>query len=203
MDDFKIYNIQEIDILNEYSLGNTSNTNQSTNGVFNLETIDGVNELQLHQQENILIGYTSNSGVQYTDQGEVFLTSSNIEYFDFTTDITNPNILRLPGNARINKITVINIKGGPIPSQNPPDGFIGTTSIITYIYPNMQNGINIFGHITGETYIFIPLTIFNTLQTNTEKISRTITPEYIFFYGPNEVPPNTYQMQINIYYTLV
>ena len=83
MSNFKIYNIQEIDIINDSSLGNTSNTNQSTNGVFNLETIDGVNELQLHQQENILIGYTSNSGVQYTDQGEVFLTSSNIEYFDF------------------------------------------------------------------------------------------------------------------------
>ena len=59
MSNFKIYNIQEIDIINDSSLGNTSNTNQSTNCVFNLETIDGVNELQLENNEYVLIGYTA------------------------------------------------------------------------------------------------------------------------------------------------
>ena len=44
---FTIYNVEEDDIYKQYAVGNTTNTNQPNNCVFNLITIEGVNDLQI------------------------------------------------------------------------------------------------------------------------------------------------------------
>jgi hypothetical protein len=196
---FVMYNVEEDDIYNQYALGNTTNTNQPNNCVFNLITIEGVNELQLLNREegNILIGYTAASNVQYSDQAQFFVISNDIPADDeIPPSFTNPNILRLPGNAIINSIEVINVKGGPIfPDTN-------SEAIIFTCKNDFVDFINIIGSIDPTEGV--SLSEFNNTVLGSE-ITVPLDETNVFLYIPNSLRPpyNQYQLQITINYTLV
>ena len=145
---FTIYNVEEDDIYNQYAVGNTTNTNQPNNCVFNLITIEGVNDLQILNKEGetgVLIGYTAASNVIFSDQGQFFMLTDDIPADDeIPPSFTNPNIARLPGNAIINSITAINVKGGPIPTDIISQaGVLACQSGFTNIINVIGNGIGI------------------------------------------------------------
>lgn len=192
-----MYNVEEDDIYNQYALGNTTNTNQPNNCVFNLITIEGVNELQLLNREegNILIGYTAASNVQYSDQVQFFVISNDIPATD-PISFADPNILRLPGNAIINSIEVINVKGGPIfPDTN-------SEAIIFTCKNDFVDFINIIGSIDPTEGV--SLSEFNNTVLGSE-ITVPLDETNVFLYIPNSLRPpyNQYQLQITINYTLV
>jgi hypothetical protein len=192
-----MYNIEEDDIYNQYAVGNTTNTNQPNNCVFNLITIEGVNELQLLNREegNILIGYTAASNVQYSDQSQFFVISNDIPATD-PISFADPNILRLPGNAIINSIEVINVKGGPIlPDTN-------SEAIIVTCKNDFVDFINIIGSIDPTEAV--SLSEFNNTVLGSE-ITVPLDETNVFLYIPNSLRPpyDQYQLQITINYALV
>ena len=208
MSNFKIYNIQEIDIINDSSLGNTSNTNQSTNCVFNLETIDGVNELQLENNEYVLIGYTAvRDSISIAQDANYFFNNNNTDNITFYDHpIINNNILKVPGNVIIKKITAKIIKYEP---ENPLDGNDPTNQtkfLIGLVNSSNPNSfIPIFGHLNGEQDpTIVDLLTFRNEQTVI--INQNIDENYIFVYFINTSQDrilNTYQLEMKIYYTPV
>ena len=199
---FTIYNVEEDDIYNQYAIGNTTNTNQPNNCVFNLITIEGVNDLQILNKEGeagVLIGYTAASNVIYSDQGQFFMLTDDIPADDeLPPSFTNPNIARLPGNAIINSISVINVKGGPIPTD------IISEAGVFACKNGFTNIINIIGNITPPPTEIIPLYDFNNPVIGSE-IIEILDETYVFVYQPNNLdePYDQYQLQLTINYTLV
>jgi len=114
-----------------------------------------------------------------------------------TISLQDPNILRLPGNAIINSIEVINVKGGPIPIDT-----ISEATIITLKNPFFVDTINIVGSFDPPQ--LVSLSEFNNTVLGTE-ITVPLDETYIFYYLPNNLssPYNQYQLQITINYTLV
>ena len=199
---FTIYNVEEDDIYNQYAVGNTTNTNQPNNCVFNLITIEGVNDLQILNKEGetgVLIGYTAASNVVFSDQGQFFMLTDDIPADDeIPPSFTNPNIARLPGNAIINSITAINVKGGPIPTD-----IISQAGVLA-CQSGFTNIINVIGNVTSSPAEILPLSDFNNLVIGSE-IIEILDETYVFIYQPNNLdePYDQYQLQITINYTLV
>ena len=198
---FTIYNVEEDDIYNQYAVGNTTNTNQPNNCVFNLITIEGVNDLQILNKEGetgVLIGYTPASNVVISNQAQFFLLTDDIPADDNTLIFTNPNIARLPGNAIINSITAINVKGGPIPTD------IISQAGVFACQSGFINVINVIGNFTSSPEELLPLSDFNNLVIGSE-ITEILDETYVFIYGPNNLvaPYDQYQLQLTVNYTLV
>lgn len=199
---FTIYNVEEDDIYNQYAVGNTTNTNQPNNCVFNLITIEGVNDLQILNKEGetgVLIGYTAASNVVFSDQGQFFMLTDDIPADDeIPPSFTNPNIARLPGNAIINSITAINVKGGPIPTD-----IISQAGVLA-CQSGFTNIINVIGNVTSSPAEILPLSDFNNLVIGSE-IIEILDETYVFIYQPNNLvaPYDQYQLQLTVNYTLV
>lgn len=199
---FTIYNVEEDDIYNQYAVGNTTNTNQPNNCVFNLITIEGVNDLQILNKEGetgVLIGYTAASNVIFSDQGQFFMLTDDIPADDeIPPSFTNPNIARLPGNAIINSITAINVKGGPIPTD-----IISQAGVLA-CQSGFTNIINVIGNVTSSPAEILPLSDFNNLVIGSE-IIEILDETYVFIYQPNNLvaPYDQYQLQLTVNYTLV
>ena len=195
---FRIYNLEEDDIYNQYELGNTTNTNQPNNCVFNLITIEGVNDLQiLNNEGETLIGYTAASNVTRSDQGQFFMLTNDIPA-DNELTFTNPNIARLPGTAIINSISVINVKGGPIPTD------ISSQAGVIACKTGFTNIINIIGNVSSPTPELIPLYDFNNSVIGSDEIG-ILDETFVFVFTPAYLvePYDQYQLQLTVNYTLV
>ena len=197
MSSFVLYDIEEEDILNQYNVDDSEagNSNQSGSNftVYNLLTIEGVNDLQIQNNDSgygtLLIGYTPITDDIPTSYGICFLTENDLDYINPQTDPTNPYILRVPNNAKINRITVKNAKNSPI-----------TIDVLCVIYTGNPSGLGSIKFIIGEQFIPVNLPIFNSTQIGQE-ITEPLDNSYFFVLNPDaSILPN--QLEINIYYTI-
>ena len=197
MSNFLTYDIEEADILNQYNVDNseTGNSNQSDSNftVYNLGTIEGVNDLQIQNNDagygTLLTGYTPITDNIPTSYAIYFLTENDLDYVNPETDPSNPTILRVPDNAKINRITVKNAKNSPIISD-----------VICIIYTANASGIGSVKLIIGDQFTPVNLSIFNSTQIG-NKIIEPLDNSYFFVLNPdNPIIPN--QLEINIYYTI-
>lgn len=199
MSNFLTYNIEEDDIINQYNVDNSEagNSNQSGRNftIYNLVTIEGVNDLKIQNDVGygtLLIGYTPITDNIPTSYSLYFLTENDLDYVNALTDPSNPTILRVPDNAKINKIIVKNAKNETITTDNI------LCIIFTGIPFNSGSLKNIIGNISPS--LPVDFNIFNSPQIG-EEIVETIDSSYIFILNVDDsILPN--QLEINIYYTI-
>ena len=212
MSSFILYDIIKDDIENQYALGNTLTLNQPNNCIFNLEIIEGVNELQLENgygyvpqyryiykyvdmigdesegEGDVLIGYTpisdNGSNLYYA-----FLKNSASSYVNFVLNSKDNNLLKIPKNTKINKIIFTNIKGGIIPNDILQKCKIFISS--SYRSQYILNNIN-----------------FSEFNNNVEgnlNFSTKDDDSYIFLFTGSpysSLITEKYQLQIKIYYSI-
>ena len=200
MSNFLTYDIEEADILNQYNVDNseTGNSNQSDSNftVYNLGTIEGVNDLQIQNNDagygTLLTGYTPITDNIPTSYAIYFLTENDLDYVNPETDPSNPTILRVPDNAKINKIIVKNAKNQEITTDTI------LCIILTGVPPDIGTLKNIIGNLSPPSPV--NFNIFNSPQIG-EEIVETIDNSYLFVLTVDaSILPN--QLEINIYYTI-
>ena len=199
MSNFLTYNIEEDDIINQYNVDNSEAGNSNQSGInftiYNLLTIEGVNDLKIQNDigyGTLLIGYTPITDDIPTSYSLYFLTENDLDYVNALTDPSNPTILRVPDNAKINKIIVKNAKNETITTDNI------LCIIFTGIPFNSGSLKNIIGNFSPS--LPVDFNIFNSPQIG-EEIVETIDSSYIFILNVDDsILPN--QLEINIYYTI-
>ena len=207
MSNFVTYDLESIDIENQYELNSTnglSSVNNNSFVVYNLITIDGVNQLQLENIETndwlSAVGYTPVTNLTPELRLYGFVNEDNLPYVDVITDSENLTLFRVSSsdNFIIQRITCINIKGGPIPDDISELCKIFTIKItdpdsLTYIIGTDEEGVkfDIFNNlIDGNTSFSVP-------PDNTSLFVFTMRiPESAndFF--------ERYQLKFTVYYTL-
>jgi hypothetical protein len=200
MSSFVLYDIEKDDILNQYNVDNSESGNSNQSGsnftVYNLVTIEGVNDLQIQNNESgygtLLIGYTPITDNLSESYGLYFLTENNLDYIDAQEDPTNTNILRVPNNAKINKIIVKNAKNQAIIS-NVLCIIFTTTSDSSIIKP-------IIGNFDPPSPSPVNFNIFNSQQIGQEIIEPLDSSYFFVLNIDDSIIPN--QLEINIYYTI-
>jgi hypothetical protein len=198
---FSVYDIEEEDILTEYALAE-SGISGGNNGfsVINLETYEAVIELLLlnnSSDSEILVGYTCDTNTEIPDSDSPlwFLKTNDITQYIEYTDISNPNILRLPSKSKINRIVFRNVKNGPISPT-------GSNVLITCLEgDDIERRIDIVGNSYTDPTKGINLQNFNNNVIGAS-ISQEVDETYNFVVSPVSYPKDSgYQIQMTIYYT--
>jgi hypothetical protein len=205
MNKFIVEDIESNDIDNQYALQVNSNGLSSVNNnsfvVYNLITIDGVNELQLENIESnwlSVVGYTPVTNVTPDSRLYGFVNEDNLPYVDVITEPEDPTLFRIPDNCIIQRITCINIKGGPI----PPD-ISEKCKIFTVKFADPDSLTYIIGTETeGDNF-----DIFNNLKYGNTTFSIVPDSTSLFIFTMR-IPESAndffkiYQLKFTVYYTL-
>ena len=194
---FTIYNLEEHYMYQEYLDINELSTNELSNEPSNELSNEPGNELS-NEHKNILIGYTP-INIRESRLVQFFMKSNNHSNpVNLQAAYADTNVIRLPGKAIINKITGINVKGGPIP-ENTPSKVIGIFS------KNGSKSSNMFfgNYNKGVSLTSISLSAFNNTVTG-NNVPEPVDETYIFsiYMEYLQEPYDKYQLEITIDYTL-
>ena len=203
MSNFVTYDLDSIDIENQYELNSTNSSENNSFIIYNLITIEGVNELQLENIDNnsnwlSVIGYTPVTNVTPDSRLYGFVNENNLPYVDVITDPENLTLFRVPDNCIIQRITCINIKGEPIPPDISEKCRIFTVKFVdpdslTYIIGTETDAVDfdIFNNLTDGNTTFFILPDSTSLFIFSMRIPES---DNTFF--------ERYQLKFTVYYTL-
>jgi hypothetical protein len=201
MSSFNIYDLEENDILIQYELNSSSNSGNNSFTVFNLDIIEGVNQLDINGQDDLLlaIGYTPITDAQVGNYNYYFFKNNN---YNWTLDLFDPNILTIPDNATIKNVTFQNVKGGPI-----IDNICYIKAGIVYNIPNPPTPVTLYQLLGSENASLEYNSQFNEPVLSTANLSNAPKGQILCFVMIDSTSnllfnPTIYQLQINVYYTL-